>query len=362
MPGTASDESAVAVTAEFIVRDIMCLQPGEEVVITADPASDRTVTAAMFNASRTAGAQVSLLTIPRLPFQGALADPYLPQAAVVAVKHCDVWFDTTFPYISGSNAHAEAMKAKRARLLSLAGLDGGALVRLFGGVDYDKLFALQDALDAYLVSRTGAHFRVTSPSGTDVTFTTTKPATRKLRKVDQPGTYTPPGSAVLYPDPKSVRGVIVIEAAFHEYMTRLHEPIRIEVDGPIRSIAGGGIDRAVMERSLKRAASGRGYGSIIHFSHAFHPAARFTGSCFIEDIRVIGCNAIGFGTPWWEPGGGENHPDGVITGQSLWIDEIQIVKDGWLVAPAELVTLERALHEADTARPRPRVAPSAAAQ
>ncbi len=49
---------------------------------------------------------------------------------------------------------------------------------------------------------------------------------------------------------------------------------------------------------------------------------------FIEDIRVPGSNAIGMGLPWWEPGGGENHPDGIVLDQSLWVGDVQLVKDG----------------------------------
>ena len=75
--------------------------------------------------------------------------------------------------------------------------------------------------------------------------------------------------------------------------------------------------------------------------HGFHPAARFTGTCFLEDIRARGNNAIGLGIPWWEPGGGENHPDGVVLMHSLWIDDTQLVRDGVLVGPPEIVELER---------------------
>jgi 2,5-dihydroxypyridine 5,6-dioxygenase len=57
----------------------------------------------------------------------------------------------------------------------------------------------------------------------------------------------------------------------------------------------------VFEAALRRASTG-GLGSIIHFSHGFHPRARFTGKSFNEDIRVRGNDAIGFGTPWWEEG------------------------------------------------------------
>ena len=88
----------------------------------------------------------------------------------------------------------------------------------------------------------------------------------------------------------------------------------------------------MLERSLRRA-SGEGLGYIIHFTCGIHPAARYTGTCFLEDQRVLGYNAVGLGLPFWMPGGGENHPDAVLSKQSLWLDGEQIVKDGIIVGP-----------------------------
>ena len=68
------------------------------------------------------------------------------------------------------------------------------------------------------------------------------------------------------------------------------------------------------------------------------------GSHTAGTIGAIGNNAVGLGIPWWEPGGGENHPDAVVSMQSMWIDGEQIVHDGRIVGPARLVTLERELH------------------
>ena len=52
------------------------------------------------------------------------------------------------------------------------------------------------------------------------------------------------------------------------------------------------------------------------------------------------------GKPFWVPGGGENHPDGLINMHSLWIDGELIVKDGDIVSPPELAELGRELsHE-----------------
>jgi 2,5-dihydroxypyridine 5,6-dioxygenase len=338
---SGSDETRLAVAANFIVREFMGVKDGEQMLITADTASDPRAVQALLEAGKVQKARVAVLTIPQLPFQGALADPYVAEPVGAALKSCDVWLDITFPYLAGSKVHADAMALKRARCLQFHDLDAGGIARLFAGVDFARLFDLQEAMDAMVTGATGKTCRVTNAAGTDVTFKIGRPATRKIRRIDQPGTYTPPGSAVIYPEIETVRGTVVVDAAFHEYFTLLRSQITLKVNGPIQEVTGGGTDLKVMDRALKRAGGGK-YGSIIHFSHGFHPAARFHGGSFIESIRSPGSNAIGLGTPWWVPGGGENHPDGVVTMQSMWIDGQQIVRDG-VLAPPELAKLESRL-------------------
>ena len=341
---SGSDETRLAVAANFIVREFMSVKPGEQLVITTDTASDPRAVQALLEAAKLAKARAAVLTIPQLPFQGALADPYVAEPLGAAVKSCDVWLDITFPYLAGSKVHDEAMKQKRARCLMFHDLDAGGVARLFAGVEFDRLFDLQEAVDGVVNRSVGKTCRVTNAAGTDVSFKIGRPATRKIRRINQPGTYTPPGSAVIYPEIESVRGTVVVDAAFHEYFTLLRSQIRMKIDGRIQEISGGGNDLKVMDRALKRAGGGK-YGSVIHFSHGFHPAARFHGGSFIESIRAPGNDAIGLGIPWWEPGGGENHPDAVVTMQSMWIDGEQIVKDGAL-APPELARLEAELEPA----------------
>jgi hypothetical protein len=129
-----------------------------------------------------------------------------------------------------------------------------------------------------------------------------------------------------------------VVAAFHEHFARFSEPAVLSIDGRIREVAGGGGDRPVLERALRRAAGGD-YGRVIHFTHGIHPAARMTGESFIEDMRVAGNDAVGLGIPFWLPGGGENHPDAILSQQSVWIDGAPIVEDGAIVAPPPLAEL-----------------------
>lgn len=339
MAYSTDDPTALAIAADFLLRDYLRVEPGEQVVLTADTSSDPAGVNAVMGAARVIGAKVAVLTLPRLPFQGKLADPYIPAAVVAAVKESDVWLDFTFPYLSGSDAHAQILTHGRTRSINILDLGASGIARLFAQADFDRLFALQNGLDALFASAEGRTCRVKDEAGTDVSFKLAKQKPGKRRHQDVPGTTAPPGSVVILPDPGSVRGLVAVQSVFHEWYTPLRSPMRIVVDGKVREIIGGDEQAVVFERSLRRAGKGE-LGSIIHFSHGFHPAARFTGQSFNEDIRVRGNDAIGFGTPWWEEGGGENHPDAVCIRHSLWIDDLHVIDRGAVVGPPELAALD----------------------
>ena len=325
--------SDVDKAAGVLVEDQMFVKAGESVVITADTHTDMVCANAIFNAAHRIGARPTIVFFPQLPFQGALADPYVPEPLGIALKHCDVRIDLCFPYLAGSHAHDEAMKTNRLRYLLGGDTHAPALVRLYGKVNRDALFVVQTGFDRLMLEAVGRRCRITNEQGMDVTFTVAKPGYEKLRRADRPGLNVPPGSGMIYPEPELVRGSVVIESVFHEYFTTRMSPMTVHVDGRIKEVKGGGAEQRAMHRALLRAGGGR-YGYVIHFSYGFHPAAR--PETMMESIRVPGNNAVGFGLPWWEPGGGENHPDGIASMQSIWIEDAQIVKDGVLVYPREL--------------------------
>lgn len=322
--------------AEVLVRDHFAVKPDECVVVSVDSATDMVAAEAVMRACVTARAQPVLMLIPQLPFQGMLADPFVPEAFAQAVAHADVWLDMTFPYLAGSSVHDQAMQAGRARYLLLGDVTAASLARLYGAVDLDRLFTVQVALDSFVTQAEGATCRVVSPNGSDFSFVLGKTVTRKQRRNEAPGTTTTPmGSGIFYPVPESVRGDIFVDAIFHERYVRLPTPMQLVVDGKIREIRNAGDQFEATDRALRRA-SGGDYGHVIHLTQGIHPGARATGASFIEDIRSVGANAIGLGIPWWEPGGGENHPDAVLSRQSLWVDGAPIVADGLIVGPPEL--------------------------
>lgn len=321
--------------ADVLVRNHFCIEAGEAVFITADTTSDESAVNAIWSASVAVGARPMLLKLPKLPYQGRLADPYVPDAVGKAVENCDVWFDLTFPYLAGSHVHDLAMKANRPRYLLLGDVDGEGLDRLYGACSLDRLFEAQTSLDKVFADNEGAECRITNPSGSDVRFRLGRTVTKKTRHTRTPGTSTIMGSAIFYPEPDSVKGNLFVDAMFHEFYTLLPRPMHLVVDGRIRDLKDGGGQAIMAERSLRRAGGGD-FGHVIHFTVGFHPAARFSGTSFIEDIRSPGANAVGLGVPWWEPGGGENHPDAIMTTQSLWVRGQQIIRDGMVIAPSGL--------------------------
>lgn len=318
----------------FLV-DFLALEPHQELLITTDTGRVGGVVEALQAAALEVGAKFTTVTIAQLPYQGKLADPYLPRGLAAAVKDCDLWVDLTYPYIAGANVHAEAMKTEGLRYMLASDLSAAGMVRMFRDGALDALYAPQNELETLIAHSVGKTMRVTTPKGTDVSFKLAESLDLSMRRATRPGLHFVPGSCLIAPDIESVRGTIVLESCFHEYYTELREPIELEVNGRIQSVRGGGTERATMERALLRAGGGQ-FGYIIHFAHGMHPQARFTGDCFVEDIRVVGSNAIGMGLPFWVPEGGENHPDGIATMQSIWLDGQQIVKDGELLALPEI--------------------------
>lgn len=333
-----TDSNRLSAAADTLLGRYFAVGRGAEVLITADDATDARVSSALVDAANRLGAHVALLSIPRLPYQGALADPYLPRSVAAAGRAASVWIDLTFPYIAGAKALDAALESTDLRYLLLGDAAAGSFARLYAGADLERYFDAQEEFDALIKASAGESCRIICPRGTDVSFRIGRSTLNKPRNGTGKGMYLVPGTLSLPPDIETVRGTIVVSAVFHEFYEALAEPIRVEVDSKIRAIHGGGASGRVFERALKRAA-GAGMGSIIHFSHGLHPAARFTGTSFIEDIRVVGHNAVGFGVPWWEPGGGENHPDGVTTEHTVAIAGRTIVERGTLVWPERLRVL-----------------------
>lgn len=330
--------------ADCLVHDQFCVAEGESVLVTANSDVDPALIDAVVQSVARRGAKPLVALAPALPFQGGLSDPYVGDSLAAAVVASDVWLDFCFPYHAGSRIHDQAMKARRCRYGLLTFSSAESLARLYGGVDFDALLDFNIAFMELVASAAGQTARFTCPAGTDVSFVLDEVKLKRSRSCSTPGMDTVPGAQSLYPTKDSVKGRIVIQALFDERYRRLRKPITIHAEGRITRVEGAAPeDAASFDRALRRASGQDDRGTFVHFTYGFHPAARFTGEQFVEDIRLPGTNAIGMGLPWWEAGGGENHPDGVVLDQSLWFDDLHLVDKGHFVGPAPLRTMYEAI-------------------
>lgn len=325
-------------SAEIALVDYMALKSGEEVLFTADENTDPGLLEILGAMVRKAGARLNVLTAKALPIQGNLADNFISPIQVSAMQQCDVWIDLAMPYFAGTGPYEEALKAGRMRYLLMGDLGLEAFCRLFGMVDFDDYFAAQDAFEEVFAAAEGKAGRITTPHGTDLSFEIgPRSPVRKPRRAVEPGSFLVPGACTIPAKIETARGKVVVIAGLHEFFEVFESPVSLTVDRTITSMTGGGASFLPLERALRRAnGSGGGLGSIIHYTHGIHPAARFTGKSFIEDMRSTGHNAIGLGVPWWLPGGGESHPDAVLGEQSLWLGDEMIIDCGMIIGPPAL--------------------------
>ena len=193
---------------------------------------------------------------PPLPFQGGLANPYMPDPVTAAAQNCDAWIDLCMPYIAGAAVYDTAMKNGRTRYFLAADIGAGGIIRIFSKADLDQVFVVSDLFNALLAESAGKQCRFTTPLGTDVSFQLADPEGLAIERATKPGGYFVPGTVMVIPELDTVKGTVICESTFHEYYTALEEPYRFEVDGKIQSVSGGGTELKAIDRSLKRAGNG----------------------------------------------------------------------------------------------------------
>jgi hypothetical protein len=203
-------EQAILIRAAENLLDFLSVRPGDDVLITADLGTDEAVTSTIFAVAERVRGCPSIVIAPKLPFQGTLADPYISRTVATAVKNCDVWIDLTFPYLAGSHVHDEAMGTKSVRYILGGDMGRDNFARLFGMVDLDQYFEAQAEFDKVFVGAVGKKVRITTPLGTDVSFTLSKSGFAKPRRAVNPGMYLVPGSCSIAPQIETVKGKVVV--------------------------------------------------------------------------------------------------------------------------------------------------------
>ena len=131
----------VANAALKLVRDVMLVKEGENVVITADTSADFRVVEAVAGAAYSVGANPVII---HYPTSGkAFEEPIRPVAD--AVEHADVWIELAY-YCSMHTPCFKKALENGARYTCLTGMDVIMLVNTVGRVNYDVLLEFGEYL------------------------------------------------------------------------------------------------------------------------------------------------------------------------------------------------------------------------
>ena len=301
--GRVQKEDRVVVVTDYTMRDIA------ELVIAE---------------AREVGAEVTTCVMPVREHDGQ--EPPAPAAA--AMREASVIFSP----VRYSITHTRAMRAA---------LDAGARAILMTAYTEDLLEcpALMETDfegQADLCERVGDAFtrggsvRLTSPKGTDLTFSIEGRTANVLTNIPEPGQLAPvPDIEVnVVPVTGSAEGRLIADASVpYLGIGVLEEPIVCEVTaGYIREMTGG-VQADVLRADLESHADPNCF-NVAELGVGLNPNARLSGA-MLDDEGVLGTIHIGIGTSFTL--GGEimapTHYDLLMWGPTIEVDGVAIQRD-----------------------------------
>ncbi len=337
----------LAGAARKVLVEMLKVEPGETVVITADTGSDWRVVETLASEAYALGAKPLVLWHSVPPAVGKAADPYLPlEPLAAALSKADVWIELNRSWLLYSTPYEIAMEEnERLRYLCLVGIDADAMVDMIGRVDIEAMLEFQDKLAE--VTRRARKMRVRTPAGTDVRFENDPERPVLVEgNVTGPGEYMLIGQVDWAPIEESIEGTIVFDGSVWppEELGILAEPIELVVEGGRVVEVRGGREAKVFERWL------RDFGDpkmlcIAHISYGCNPGARLCGNILVDE-RIWGAVEWGLGSqsPTFKGklGMAASHTDGVCLDATVEGDGVKILENGEYVHP-ELAGLARRL-------------------
>lgn len=302
-----------------VMKQCMAVKSGESVLIVTDPA--RLNLAGIFQeAAKEFTDKVKLVS-----FSTMTANAQEPPLEIAnKMKQVNVALLVTTFSLSHTQARKQATE-NGCRIASMPGITQDMIIRTLSA-DYSKIAQLSTKLAQILTKADTA--RLTSPAGTDLTFT----LTGRIGDADT-GLYTKPGiwgnlpagEACIGPLERKTQGTLIVDGAIGEI--ELDQPIKIIIkDGFAVSLTGGKTAaelnsqlQAVGPLAYQVAELGIGTNPLAKLSPNVLEAEKVYGTCHV----ALGNNLSYGGTidvPF--------HDDGVILKPTLIIDDKIILKDG----------------------------------
>jgi leucyl aminopeptidase (aminopeptidase T) len=328
-------ELELAQAAHKLVTEMRPIEPGQQVLISADTASDGRAVRA------TAGSVYAVGGVPTVVWYPTLPEPMQapPTPVAEAVRGADVWIDFTVAYQLYSPAYHAALE-NGCIYVCLTGMDVDMMVRTIGRVDYSPMERMAARL--YELSQAADSVRVTSPAGTDLTMKIDKAGDPFWEPSPEHGGYPQMlgGQSGYMAHRESYEGILVFDGALWPPVELgvLKTPVRLSIEGGYIKNIEGGSEATHFARWLESFEHPEAY-LMDHACYGFNPGVTRPSGRILEDERIFGCMQFGVGA---SDCGSPAHTDGVTLNPSVWLDDVQIEAEGRYLHP-ELTALCRAM-------------------
>ncbi len=321
----------VAKGAMKLVNEIMLVQPGENLVISVDTATDMRVAQSVAKAAYTIGALPVLLQHPLQ--KEAFTQPTAPVAAAVA--KADVWIELAYNTVMHSDCFRQAMDFGT-RYTCLCGMDVEMLVNTLANVDVETIIEFGEYM--VKVIEKADEIVVKSPAGTNLRA---QKGNRFVKHSGQKATQKGwpvmlCGQVTVCPLEETIEGTLVFDGALFPpaELGILKDRVILQIEkGLIRSIDGG--REAELFKGWLESWNDPNMFRLAHWSPGFNPGVAKPTGRIVEDERVFGCYEFGIGSQgkslggaYWEAAA---HTDGIVLNPTVYYDGKLFEENGMFV-------------------------------
>jgi leucyl aminopeptidase (aminopeptidase T) len=290
MPDSRKEEAGLARGAQRLVGVNGRVKKGEAVVIVTDPAMEK-YASLVEEAARNRGAEVTTCLMPVRRQDGE--EP--PEPVARAMAKADVVFSPVSISITHTRAMRTALEAGARAILMTAYTDeiltSPALLETDFHAQASVCHQIGDAFTA------GSLVRLTSPKGTDLTFSIEGRRANVLTNVPEPGQLAPvPDIEVnVVPVTGSAEGLLVADASVpYLGIGILEDPIVCTMENGMITRMEGGPEADRLRVYLSSFGDPNCF-NVAELGVGLNPNARLTGE-MLEDEGVLGTIHIGIGT------------------------------------------------------------------
>lgn len=321
-----------------LVKDVMLVKEGENVLISADSSTDMRVVEATANAVYAINGNPVVVYYPTAP--NACQEPN----GIVggAVSNAEVWIEYAYANLMHTPSWKKALK-NGCRYICATGMDVQMIVNTVGKVNYPILVELGECLKR--IVENANEIVIKSDNGTHLVA---KNEGRKVRHSGQLATQKGypimvGGQISWCPIEATINGTLVFDAAlWPPYdLGILQDDVKIEFKDGIAVKIEGGKDAEKFKRWLEDLDDPNMY-RLAHYSLGFNPGVTKATGRIVEDERIFGCMEFGMGSQgamiMGECWSAASHTDGVVSSPTIILDGEVLEKDGVYLHP-EVVEL-----------------------